>query len=84
MSAGGRCQDERESRVREIKVTFSAEKTFEQGLRDPIGGVPQLPGGTELKAEGRGRSRLHAGSPMQDSIPGPRDHNLSCRQMLNP
>ena len=22
---------------------------------------------------GRGRSRLHAGSPMRDSIPGPRD-----------
>ena len=26
---------------------------------------------------GRGRSRLPAGSPMQDSIPGPRDHDLS-------
>ena len=26
---------------------------------------------------GRGRSRLHAGSPMWDSIPGPGDHNLS-------
>ena len=26
---------------------------------------------------GRGISRLHAGSPMQDLIPGPRDHNLS-------
>ena len=23
---------------------------------------------------GRGRSRLHAGSPMWDSIPGPQDH----------
>ena len=32
---------------------------------------------------GRGRSRLHAGSPMQDSIPGPRDHALSQRQMLS-
>ena len=26
---------------------------------------------------GRGRSRLHAGSPMWDSIPGPQDHALS-------
>ena len=25
---------------------------------------------------GRGRSRLHAGSPMWDSIPGPQDHAL--------
>ena len=32
---------------------------------------------------GRGRSRLPAGSPMQDSIPGPRDHALSWRQTLN-
>ena len=32
---------------------------------------------------GRGRSRLHAGSPMQDSIPGLRDHCLSQRQTLN-
>ena len=32
---------------------------------------------------GRGRSRFPAGSPMQDSIPGPWDHNLSQRQMLN-
>ena len=32
---------------------------------------------------GRGRSRLHAGSPMRDAIPGPRDHDLSRRQMLN-
>ena len=32
---------------------------------------------------GRGRSRLHAGSPMWDSIPGPHDHDLSHRQMLN-
>ena len=26
---------------------------------------------------GRGRSRLLAGSPMQDCIPGPQDHTLS-------
>ena len=32
---------------------------------------------------GRGRSRLHVGSPMWDSIPGLRDHALSQRQMLN-
>ena len=32
---------------------------------------------------GRGRNRLRIGSPMQNSIPGPRDHNLSQRQMLN-
>ena len=32
---------------------------------------------------GRGRSRLSVGSPIQDSIPGPRDHDLSPRQMLN-
>ena len=32
---------------------------------------------------GRGRSRLHAGSPMWDLIPGPRDHAPSRRQMLN-
>ena len=25
---------------------------------------------------GRGRSRLHAGSPMWDSIPGPQNHAL--------
>ena len=31
---------------------------------------------------GKGRSRLSAGSPMQDSIPGPRDDALS-RQTLN-
>ena len=31
----------------------------------------------------RGRSRLSAGGPMQDLIPGPRDHDLSPRQMLN-
>ena len=32
---------------------------------------------------GRGRSRLPLGSPMQDSIPGPWDHDLSRRQKLN-
>ena len=32
---------------------------------------------------GRGRSRLHAGSPMWDSIPGLQDHTLGWRQMLN-
>ena len=32
---------------------------------------------------GRGRSRLHAGSPRQDSIPGPWGHGLGRRQMLN-
>ena len=32
---------------------------------------------------GRGKSRLHAGSPMWDSIPGPGDQTLSQRQMLN-
>ena len=32
---------------------------------------------------GRGRSRFPAGSLMRDSIPGPRDHNLSRRQKLN-
>ena len=32
---------------------------------------------------GRGRSRLPAGSPMWDSIPGPQDHDLYQRQMLN-
>ena len=32
---------------------------------------------------GRGRSRFHARSPMWDSIPGPQDHNLGQRQMLN-
>ena len=31
----------------------------------------------------RGRSRLPTWSPMWDSIPGPWDHNLSQRQMLN-
>ena len=32
---------------------------------------------------GRGRSRLHAGSPMRDLIPGLQDHALSQRQTLN-
>ena len=32
---------------------------------------------------GRGRSRLHAGSLMWDSIPGPRGHVLGWRQTLN-
>ena len=32
---------------------------------------------------GRGRSRLPAGSPMWDLIPGLQDHTLSQRQMLN-
>ena len=31
----------------------------------------------------RGRSRLHAGSPTQDSIPGPQGHDLGPRQMLH-
>ena len=31
----------------------------------------------------RGRSMLPAGSLMRDSIPGPWDHDLSQRQMLN-
>ena len=33
---------------------------------------------------GRGRSRLHAGSPMRDSIPGPQDHALGQRQAEEP
>ena len=32
---------------------------------------------------GRGRSRLHAGSPMWDSIPGLQDHTLGQRQAPN-
>ena len=32
---------------------------------------------------GRGRSKLHAGSPMWDSIPGLQDHTLGWRQVLN-
>ena len=32
---------------------------------------------------GRGRSRLPAGSLVQDSIPGPQDHVLGQRQALN-
>ena len=30
----------------------------------------------ERRNTGRGRSRLHAGSPMRDSIPGLQDHAL--------
>ena len=38
----------------------------------------------ESRDRGRGkRSRLHTGSPMQDSIPEPRDHALGQRQTLN-
>ena len=32
---------------------------------------------------GRGRSRLHAGNPTWDSIPGPQGHSLGWKQMLN-
>ena len=32
---------------------------------------------------GRGRSRLHTGSPKLDSIPGLQDHTLGQRQELN-
>ena len=32
---------------------------------------------------GGGRGRLHAGSPMWDSIPGLQDHALGQRQVLN-
>ena len=32
---------------------------------------------------GRGRSRLHAGSPKWDSIPGLQDHALDQRQVPN-
>ena len=35
------------------------------------------------RGRSRGRNRLPWGSPMQNSIPGPRDHTLSHRQMLN-
>ena len=39
---------------------------------------------TQREAEtGRGRSRLHAGSPMWDSILGLQDHALGRRQTLN-
>ena len=32
---------------------------------------------------GRGRSRLHAGSPTRDLIPGPPGHGRGPREMLN-
>ena len=32
---------------------------------------------------GRGRRRFPTGSPMWDSIPGPLDHSMTQRQMLN-
>ena len=32
---------------------------------------------------GRGRNRLPVGNPMRDLIPGPQNHTLSGRQMLN-
>ena len=35
------------------------------------------------RVTGRGRSRLPMGSLMRDSIPGPRDHDLSRRLTLN-
>ena len=38
----------------------------------------KIGGGAEREA-GRGRSRLHAGSLMWNSIPGPLDHDLSQR-----
>ena len=37
----------------------------------------------ELRDIGKKRSRLPLSSPMQDSIPGLWDHNLSHRQILN-
>ena len=37
----------------------------------------------EIEAEGE-RSRLPLGSLMRNWIPGPRDHDLSQRQTLNP
>ena len=37
----------------------------------------------ESKDKGRGRSRLHAGSLMQDLIPGIHDLALGQRQALN-
>ena len=36
-----------------------------------------------MRDTGRRRSRLPAVSLMQDLIPGPRDHDLSPKQMLN-
>lgn len=39
---------------------------------------------TDRQHEQRGEGEAGlAGSPMQDSTPGPRDHDLSRRQMLN-
>ena len=35
------------------------------------------------RERGRGRSRLHSGSPTRDSIPGLQDHALGQRQALN-
>ena len=35
------------------------------------------------RGRGGGRSRLHAGSPMRDSIPGLQDHALGQRQAPN-
>ena len=37
-----------------------------------------------MRDTGRGRSRLHAGSPTWDSILGLRDHALGGRQALKP
>ena len=36
-----------------------------------------------MRDTGRGRSRLSPGSPIWDSIPGPRDHALHLRKVLN-
>ena len=36
-----------------------------------------------MRDTGRGRSKLPVGSLMQDWIPGPWEHNLSQRQILN-
>ena len=37
----------------------------------------------KVRDAGKGRSRLHAGSLMQDSILKPQDHALDQRQALN-
>ena len=37
----------------------------------------------EAETQAEGRSRLHAGNLMGDSIPGPQDHDLGQRQALN-